>query len=346
MSGPLVVCLGEPLALVAPQDLDSLDPAMKVGGAEANVATALAALGVSAGYVSRVGADPQGRAVLEHLAAHGVDVAAVEVDADRPTGRYAKTEGVGPDGEPATSSTYRRAGSAASAMSPDLIGVPAVADALSAARILHLSGITPPLSPSCAELMAALVISRTGVGGRVTFDVNWREQLWLDGDPAPLLPLANAADVTLVGADEAELVFGTDDPLALRALLPGPELLIVKDGAVRATALDRNGAAVSAEALTVSVVEPVGAGDSFAAGFLHGLALDEPVRSCLRRGHIGAAATLTVRGDLARMPDDAVKALLSADDATWASARIGPDGIRVGDDEFPAAVEVGIREAI
>ncbi|NMO03891.1 sugar kinase [Gordonia sp. TBRC 11910] len=344
MSGPLVVCLGEPLALVAADDLDVPDAAMKVGGAEANVATALAALDVPTGYISRVGADPQGTAVLNHLRSYGVDVGAVEVDAHLPTGRYAKTEGVDDGGEPVTSSTYRRAGSAASAMGTDMLRDPAVAAALAGARIVHLSGITPPLSTTCADLLSELMIRRTGVVGRVTFDVNWREQLWPDADPAPLLPLADAADVTLVGADEAERVFGTDDPAELRALLPDPELLIIKDGAVKAIAVSRDGSRVSADALSVVVVEPVGAGDSFAAGFLHGLALGEPVRTCLRRGHIGAAATLTVRGDLARMPDDAVAALLDADDETWSAARISPDGVRVGGIDYPAAVEVEIRE--
>lgn len=97
---------------------------------------------------------------------------------------------------------------------------------------------------------------------------------------------------------------------------------------MRAIAVDREGAQITVPALSVDVVEPVGAGDSFAAGFLHGLAHDEDMRTCLRRGHAGAAATLTVRADFATLPPEAMTALLSCDDDTWSAAYVGPAGIR------------------
>jgi 2-dehydro-3-deoxygluconokinase len=161
--------------------------------------------------------------------------------------------------------------------------------------------------------------------GLLAFDVNWREQMWPDGDPAVVAALAGHADVVLVGADEAGRVFGTDDPAQLRALLPGPHLLVVKDGSRRALAIDRAGAVVARPALAVEVVEPVGAGDAFAAGLLTGLVRGEDIGRCLRRGHLGAAAVLTVPGDTAPPLDPA---LLDLGEAGWAAVRVSADAVR------------------
>ncbi|BDD81695.1 carbohydrate kinase [Tsukamurella pulmonis] len=339
MTTAWIACLGEPLALVAAADLDAPEPAMHAGGAEANVAAGTAALGTPTAFLGRVGGDAEGRRIVEHLRAHGVATEALEVDATAFTGRYAKTEGVDEAGEPVTTSTYRRAGSAAAAMEPGFLARPAVAAALAGARIVHTSGITAALSPGCAALTRTLLRDRTGVSGTVTFDVNWREQLWPDGDPSLVIELARSADVVLVGADEAERVLGTGSPAAVRALLPEPRTVVVKDGALRAVAIDRAGAEIAVPALAVDVVEPVGAGDSFAAGFLHGLARGEDLRTCLRRGHAGAAATLTVRADFATLPAASLTALLTCDDAAWAAAHVGPAAVRVDGAHLPPPVE-------
>ncbi|WP_019202706.1 sugar kinase [Tsukamurella sp. 1534] len=333
---PLIACVGEPLALVAARDLEATAPPMHVGGAEANVAAGLATLGSRVAFVGRVGADAEGAAIAAYLREHGVDVGPLETDPSGFTGRYAKTEGVDAAGEPATTSTYRRAGSAASAMAPDYLRRPAVAPALHEASIVHTTGITPALSPTCAALTSALLRDRRGVSGTVTFDVNWREQLWPDGDPGLVVELARSADVVLVGSDEAERVLGTGDPAAVRALLPEPRTVVVKDGAERAVSVDRDGTETSVPALSVTVVEPVGAGDSFAAGFLHGLARGDDLRSCLRRGHAGAAATLTVRADFAVLPPASLDALLTCSEEDWAAAHVGPEGALLAGTTFPA----------
>jgi 2-dehydro-3-deoxygluconokinase len=77
-------------------------------------------------------------------------------------------------------------------------------------------------------------------------------------------------------------------------------------------------------ALTVRVVEPVGAGDAFAAGFLSGLMRQLPVERSLRLGHLSAASALRVAADHGPLPDPAVIAtLLDADETTWRAATIG-----------------------
>ncbi|WP_205669146.1 sugar kinase [Amycolatopsis suaedae] len=316
------VCVGESMALFVPAEPG---PARQVrtwrrtvGGAESNVACHLVALGVPSRWVSAVGADPLGAALLDELAGAGVDVGAVRVDPERQTGLYLK------EGDAAGSTVrYYRTGSAASAMGPDLL---AGLD-LTGVRLVHLSGITPALSRSCHDLVTALL--RAPRDGRiVSFDVNWRPKLWPDGDgPRVLAELAGLADVVLVGADEAEALWGTGDPAALAERLGNPPAVVVKRAEHGATLLE-NGTSTSAAALAVDVVEPVGAGDAFAAGFLAATLRGDDPRTRLRSGHLQAAATLLTHDDVAPpLPADVVTRLLRADDADWAATRLTADGL-------------------
>src|SRR5689334_15052117 len=177
-----------------------------VGGAESNGACNLARLGVPAAWVSAVGQDALGRAVVSAVASAGVDVSGVRVDPIRPTGLYIKE--ADPNGSPVR---YYRAGSAASAMGPELLA----GLGLDGVRILHTSGITAALSDSCRSLMRALLSSPRGAH-KVSFDVNWRPLLWPDGGAALMRELANAADIVLVGADEAEAIWGVTEPAEIR----------------------------------------------------------------------------------------------------------------------------------
>lgn len=327
-----VVCVGEALALV--DTAGGLDAAgipiadlASLAGAEANVACALAAAGIDAHWVGRLGTDELGARLAAELAARGVGIEAVEFDKAFPTGWYSKVVQELIDGPPVTQMVYRRAGSAASVMSAEFLERPKVAAALAGARIVHTSGITPALSSGCAELMSSLVaLPRSG--RILSFDVNWREQLWPTGDPALVAELAAGANLVSVGADEAVRVFGTDDPVALRRLLPRPWLLVIKDGAVMTTAVDKAGEIIEVPALRVEVVEQVGAGDAFAAGLLSGILRAEPTEQALRRGHLSAARVLTVEQDSAApFPDEVVEPLLSCPASEWAATRVDVAGV-------------------
>ncbi|MFM9476947.1 PfkB family carbohydrate kinase [Streptomyces scabiei] len=213
-------------------DVPSFDRA--IGGAESNLACALAAAGHTVRWVSRVGADGFGDHLVETIGGHGVDVTSVRRDPSRPTGVYFRTA------EDRTADThevaYYRAGSAASAMSPATVDLAAVR----AGRVLHLSGITAALSDDCLTLLRALTAPHPG-RPLISFDVNHRPTLWRTPDgPRVLLELARAADLVLVGEDEAEEAWGvTGGPTAIRALLPEPTTLVVKQGAHGATLFER-----------------------------------------------------------------------------------------------------------
>uniref|UniRef100_A0AAU1HXK5 Sugar kinase n=1 Tax=Streptomyces sp. NBC_00180 TaxID=2903632 RepID=A0AAU1HXK5_9ACTN len=234
-----VVALGESMVTFLPTrpgrlaDVPSFERA--IGGAESNVACGLAAAGHAVRWVSRVGADGFGDHLVEAIRKYGVDVSAVRRDPVRPTGVYFRTAG-----DRATDQhevAYYRAGSAASAMSAANVDLAAVR----AGRVLHLSGITAALSDACLALLRELVAGRPADGPLVSFDVNYRPGLWHTTDgPHVLLDLARACDVVFVGTDEAEAAWGvTGGPEAIRALLPEPSVLVVKDGARGATAFER-----------------------------------------------------------------------------------------------------------
>ncbi|MFD6987340.1 sugar kinase [Streptomyces sp. NPDC059943] len=328
-----VVSLGESMVTFLPSrpgrlaDVPSFT--RTIGGAESNVACALAAAGHTVKWISRVGADGFGDHLVEAIGAYGVDTSAVRRDADgRPTGIYFRT--ATDRSTTAHEVAYYRAGSAASAMSPKTMDR---ADLFSG-RVLHLSGITAALSGDCLALMRELSERRAG-RPLLSFDVNHRPALWRDDSgPRELLDLARGADLVFVGDDEAAQLWDLHSPEAIREALPEPAVLVVKAGADGATAFVRDPATdtgsgtdtvTSVPALAVDVVAPVGAGDAFAAGFLSATLRDLPTAARLRHGHLMAAAVLTDAGDVCVPPARAHADRLAAlDDAAWGTLRLGP----------------------
>ncbi|MCD7438411.1 sugar kinase [Streptomyces lincolnensis] len=315
-----VVCVGETMAALAPAPPDALETAealrLSVAGAESNVAMYLADLGVPVSWLSALGDDALGRRVRAAVGAAGVDVGGVRHDPERPTGLLVK--------EPAGGRTrvhYYRGDSAASALGPDVLAD----DRLRSASLLHLTGVTPALSPSCRDLVTAALT--TPPGGRpyaVSFDVNHRPALWPAGTAAPVLrDLADRADITFVGLDEAQELWDADlEPAGVRELLPHPRLLVVKDGAHAATVFGDEEVR-TVPALRTEVVESVGAGDAFAAGFLAGLLRgeDADTERALRLGHITATSALRVTGDHGPLPDrEEIERLLGLPAREWATA--------------------------
>jgi 2-dehydro-3-deoxygluconokinase len=328
-----VVCLGESMVTFAPSRPGPLAhvPSFQrgIGGAESNVACTLARAGHAARWVSRVGADGFGDHLVDAVAASGVDVSAVQRDPHRPTGVYFRTAGerattpAGPSGR--SEVVYYRKGSAASALSPALVRRHDVW----AGRVLHLTGITGALSATCLALMRRLTHREPG-RPLVSFDVNHRPALWRAADPWQLAELARGCDLVFVGEDEAEAAWGLPDADAVRAALPEPAVLVVKQGAAGATVFtsaDRGRPAVRLHmpAPVVDVVAHVGAGDAFAAGFLSATLRGLPLRDRMRHGHLLAAAALTVPDDLAPPPSRArADALVALPDADWGALRLSP----------------------
>jgi 2-dehydro-3-deoxygluconokinase len=288
-----MITLGETMALITPAHAEPLRAAREVrlltGGAESNVAMHAAQLGVPTAWVSAVGDDALGVRVCDEVAGRGVDTRWVTVDPGAPTGVYFKDPGHGV--------LYYRRGSAAARMSPA-----SVADVpLEDAEVVHISGITPALSASCAALIDTVIDRVTAGPGIVAFDVNHRPALWAPGAAASaLLPLARRADLVFVGLDEAECLWHTATADDVRALLPEPTTLVVKDGDVGATEYRRAAGAdhgTFVPAVPTDVVEAVGAGDAFAAGYLAALLQGADATARLQAGHQRAHLVLQSTSD-------------------------------------------------
>lgn len=293
-----VVTLGEAMLLLLAEGATPLAAAARfersVAGAEATVAVGLARLGHDVAYAGRVGDDPFGDAVRATLRAEGVDVAALRTDPDRPTGLLLRDA---PAGRPVTVA-YRRDGSAGSALGVD--DVPALAGT----RYVHVTGLTAMLSASAADAVDAVVRDARAAGAHVVWDPNVRrrlggEEAWREVADRVLDDVGTA----LVGADELAWVTGTDDvdDAVARLHARGVGTVVVKDGA-RGALADDGHRRVHRPARPVPVVDPVGAGDAFAAGWLSarldGLDLD----AALDRATAVASCVVAARTDLDGLP--------------------------------------------
>jgi 2-dehydro-3-deoxygluconokinase len=294
-----VITAGETMVLGVPPRPGRLRHAssleLKIGGAESNLAIALSRLGLSAGWAGYLGDDEPGQLVLHHIRAEGVDTSQVRRVREHPTGLYLR-EQVGAD----VRVYYYRQGSAASTMRRDFFD----ADYLSGAKFVHLTGITPALSKDCRAFVLWAAREASTLGARVSFDVNYRSKLWGTEEAREfveeILP-----DVYLLfaGDEEATALWGRDDEALVRELAhSGPKEVILKTGSTGSLALV-DGEILEHRAFKVAEVDPVGAGDAFAAGYLAGHLWAMPAEERLRVANAMGALSVATLGDYEGLPD-------------------------------------------
>ncbi|MER5641450.1 sugar kinase [Kitasatospora sp. NPDC002227] len=280
---------------------------LSVAGAESNVAIGLARLGHRAGWAGRVGEDEFGQLVLRTLRAEGVDLAHARTDGDgRPTGLLVREGRIGD----LARVSYYRAASAGSALRAE-----EVLAALSAeVRVLHLTGITPALGDGAAEAVLAAARRARELGVTVCLDVNYRSRLWPpERARAVLRPLAHLADVLVASADELHLVCadpGQGEEQAVAGLLAqGRREVVLTRGGDGAQVSTADGT-VRVAARQVPVVDVVGAGDAFVAGYLSGLLDGLGLPGRLDRAATTGAFSVATRGDWEGLPTREDLALL------------------------------------
>lgn len=311
---PEVVTLGECLVSFVATTPGSLAEARAferhIAGAEANVAVGLSRLGHSVAFIGRVGNDGFGTAIRRHLRGEGVDVRHLATDSEATTGiMFRERRALG-----AIDVLYARAGSAGSCLELGDIER-AVDDGLFVGvRWLHLTGITAALSEGArAAVVRALEFAR-GANMTISLDVNLRRRLWADEVAAPVLrSIAADADVVLGSPDELAAISGmpdgdeTDPAELARAVLDlGPRLAVVKLGSGGAVALSREGESVALPAMVVaSVVDPVGAGDAFCAGFIAARLEGADLEHALRAANACGASAVAASGDMVGLPERA-----------------------------------------
>jgi 2-dehydro-3-deoxygluconokinase len=262
-----LVTIGETLALVSsakPGHLahtTSLD--LRIGGAESNVAIGVRRLGVPAAWVGRVGADSLGLRVLREMRAESVDLEVI-TDDRAPTGLMVK-ERRSPE---STHIWYYRIGSAGSRLTPE--DLPAAR--IGSADVLHLTGITPGLSDTALATTRAAVDLAIAHDVPISFDVNHRAGVWGDRDAGPTYSeFASEATVVFAGPEEARLLTGSTEaePQALLealALVNKGDVVLKLGGEGCLAWID--GKQFRLDAVQVPVMDTVGAGDAFVAGYL------------------------------------------------------------------------------
>ena len=325
-----VVCFGELLLRLTAHGRELLfqDNHLDVcvGGAEGNVAVALACLGHQAAMVSYVPENPLGAAAVRHLRAYGVDVSAISRSPGR-MGLYfvSPASGIRP-----ASITYDREHSAfAAAGDYDWNGL------LEGADLLHLSGVTPAVSEAAAAAAIAAGRAAKTKGVKVSFDGNYRTQLWnrRNADPTPILSeLVSASDILFGNHRDISLLLGREfsgdaeerrREAALAALEAFPNLKVIASTARHVVDCDHHQLSARVDTREQSfqtdvvqltgIVDRIGAGDAFAAGVLHALLNDSGGETAAQYGLALACLKHGLPGDSCMFTQADIEAFLSGE---------------------------------
>jgi 2-dehydro-3-deoxygluconokinase len=292
-----VVTLGEVLlrlAIPSPARFETahrLD--VQIGGAEANVAAACARLGLRAAWISALPGNAWGERVRRELAGHGVDCRHVRTIDDARLGVYFLEYGVAP--RPIRVLYDRRDSAFAQLTAADVDWEP-----VRRARVVHLTGITPALGAASRGLVERALDEAS----TVSFDVNYRASLWPAAEARAFVErVLPRVRYLFLGESEARGLFGLDGPaedtlaaLARRApkatvsLLQGDEGSVVLDGGRIVRPRHRP---------VVRVVDPIGAGDAYVAGFLWGTLRGGDVAQAVDAATAVAALKCSTWGDIA-----------------------------------------------
>ena len=295
-----VVTLGETMALMSSETDGPLQHtrslALGIGGSESNVAIALTRLGTPVTWIGRVGEDSLGDLVLREIHAEGVNVIGIR-DPDAPTGLMVKERRTSSE----TRVWYYRRGNAGSRLSPADLDPPVIAGA----ALLHVTGITPALSPSAAEATFEAIRIAKEAGVAVSFDLNFRGKLWSRAEAQQVyLRILPEVDLVFAGDDEASIAVGKGDSpitLAHRLVAAGAGQAIVKLGELGAVAVV-DGVEYQRDAIRIRPTDTVGAGDGFVAGYLADYLLGADVPTRLTTAVSVGAYACMVPGDWEGMP--------------------------------------------
>ncbi len=315
-----VVTFGEGMLRLSPPGHQRFEQARALetwsAGAELNVAVGLARLGTSAAWVSRLPLNPLGRLVAGAARAAGVDVTGVRWSEGGRLGLYFVEVGSPP--RPSTA-FYDRAGSAFATLEAAEFDWP---ELLHGARVFHTTGITAALSEGCASAAAEALAAARAAGCRTSYDVNFRARLdapdrWRERAEQ----VAGDVDILLASAEDAAAVFGVrGEPVdvadELRTLLGVGSVVV--SSRLRENGLQRRISAAAGEEFEsvlsppFAAVDPVGGGDAFCAGLLHGL-LEGGIRRGLELGAAAAALKQSIPGDVPLLDREEVETLVAGD---------------------------------
>lgn len=303
-----VVTFGEAMVRLSPpffqrlEQTQSLD--VKIGGGEYNVAIGVARLGLSSEYVTRLPKNPLGRMIANKAREHGVDVSHVVWTGEDRAGLYFVEFGAKPR---ASSVLYDRKDSAISKICPGEVDWPSV---FGGCRWYHVSGITPALSATAADVTEESLAAARDAGVTVSVDLNYRAKLWSEDEAQKCMTrLMDYTDVLITTEEDCMRVFkisGDDYEDIARKLheqfgFQTVAITLRENISVwrnNWTAIAYSGGIVYKTATyDVEIVDRVGGGDSFSAGFIYG-ALEGDIQKGVDYGVAFSALKHSIPGDL------------------------------------------------
>ena len=316
-----VVTFGEAMVRLSPPHFQRLEQAQSFdaqpGGAELNVAVGVARLGLKSAWVSKLPKNGLGYLIRNRAQELGVDCSHLVWSDKGRAGIYFVEFGSSPR---ASSVLYDRAGSAISMVQPGEIDWEKV---FSGSKHFHMSGITPALSGSASEATAEALKAAKKAGCTVSYDLNYRKKLWTPADAKKIQePLMENVDILITTEEDTNVVFGIkekDYETAAEKLAQTFKFKVVAITLREDLSVWRNnwtaiayheGKIIRDRKYEVEIVDRVGAGDSFTAGFLYGWLKLKDVEKGVQYGNAFAALKHTIPGDFNWATLDEVEAQL------------------------------------
>lgn len=283
---------------------------VNVTGTEANVTSLLARLGWRCGWLTALPRNPLGKRVANEYGQSGLDLSAVVWREGGRLACYYVEFGAPPKG---TQVYYDRKGTCFVNMTRDDIDWEYLLDT----RLLHISGLSVPLSPSIKAILAEAVERAKAAGVSISFDMNYRSRIWTtDEAAAAIAPFLEAVDLLFFARGDAERMYGftgaPEDIVRQLGEITAASAIITSLGSEGIIAWDRETIKIEA-AKGIQVIDRIGAGDAMVAGVLHGW-LQGDLFKGLRYGVLTAALCLTHYGDAVYVTRAELEELLDGPD--------------------------------
>lgn len=296
---PEIITLGEPLVEFSSATEGILCSTsifhQGFGGDTSNFAVSASRSGGSVGYITAVGADPFGDALIHLWKKEKIDVSAVQQMAQYKTGIYFIARRNGEH-----QFTYFREDSAASRMTHKILPV----DTIRKAKILHMSGITQAISNSACQTNASALSIAKESKTLVTYDPNFRTTLWdLDRARNVVHDTVPEIDILFPSYDDAVLLTGLKTPEDITDfyLGLGAKTVVLKLGK-KGTLLAHGKTVKYFPAFVVEQVDASGAGDTFCGAFAAEYTHNSPIEKCICFAAAAAALSTTKIGCVDSIP--------------------------------------------
>jgi 2-dehydro-3-deoxygluconokinase len=296
-----LIGLGEVMLRLAARPPQRLEQAseldVQIGGTEANVMAACARLGLRTAFISALPAEHAwGDRTIRELTGHGVDCHGVLRRPGQRMGLYFLEYGMAPR---PVRVLYDRRDSAFSRLLPEEVDWTLVRSA----RIAHLTGVTAALGGNVQDVVRRAINEAEAAGVPVSFDVNYRSRLWSPKEARDfLLEVMPRLHYLFIGANDAATVFdltGAPERVleTLRRLAPSATIALTL-GEAGSAVFTAEGVSRPSRRFTVTVVDRVGAGDAYAAGYLWATLIGRSPQQAVDAATALAALKCTIWGDV------------------------------------------------